>query len=260
MNSSDPTANFCFCTLALRKKYQQLTKTLAEDLQKYAPQSKIVVGTDAPQYFDNVPNVIAFKHNQKSILHCYNDKRFVLAESLKLFPTAIFIDADTRLIESLPDSLDFTLGIVGCNQSLVEHNKKYRPRDFPNLIKVSEKLGISSEGVKWIGESLFIVTRDEGKEQEFLEWWGKIALYLEMKGMHSGEGSIMGLAAAKVGWTVDTSEAWLILKNKTNHLDASYQSPVKKDFWQPIQKRLGYHYRLNLARLNSLKKYDFYYL
>lgn len=259
MNSSEPTANFCFCTLALRKKYQQLTKTLAEDLQKYAPLTKIVVGTDAPQYFDNVPNVIAFKHNQKSILHCYNDKRFVLAESLKLFPTAIFIDADTRLIESLPDNLDFSTGIVGCNQSLVEHNKKYRPRDFPNLIKVSEKLGISSEGVKWIGESLFIVTRDEGKEQEFLEWWGKIALYLEMKGMHSGEGSIMGIAAAKVGWTVDTSEAWLILKNKTNHLDASYQSPVKKDFWQPIQKRLGYHYRLNLARLNALKNYDFHY-
>jgi len=259
MNLSEPTANYCFCTLALREKYQKLTKTLAEDLQKYAPQSSLVVGTDAPQYFDNSPNVIAFKHTQKGILHCYNDKRFVLEKSLKLFPTAIFIDADTRLIESLPDNLDFTPGIVGCHQSMVEHNKKYRPRDLPNLIRVSEKLGIPSEQVNWIGESLFIVTRDGGKEQEFLHFWGKIALYLEMKGMHSGEGSIMGLAAAKVGWTVDTSEAWLILKNKRNHLDASYQPPIKKDFWQPLQKRLGYHYRLNLARLNALKNYDFYY-
>jgi hypothetical protein len=69
----------------------------------------------------------------------------------------------------------------------------------------------------------------------------------------------MGLAAAKVGWAVDTSEAWLILKNKSNHLDVSYQPPIKKDFWQPLQKRLGYHYRLNLARLNALKNYDFYY-
>jgi hypothetical protein len=239
-NSSEPTANYCFCTLALREKYQKLTKTLAEDLKKYAPGGSLVVGTDAPQY-------------------CYNDKRFVLEKSLKLFPTAIFVDADTRLIESLSDNLDFTPGIVGYHQSMVEHNKKYRPRDLPNLIRVSEKLGIPSEQVNWIGESLFIVTRDGGKEQEFLHFWGKIALYLEMKGMHSGEGSIMGLAAAKVGWTVDISEAWLILKNKSNHLDASYQPPIKKDFWQPLQKRLGYHYRLNLARLNALKNYDFYY-
>jgi hypothetical protein len=141
---------------------------------------------------------------------------------------------------------------------MVEHNKKYRPRDLPNLITVAKKLGISSEEVNWIGESLFIVTRDGGKEQEFREFWGKIALYLEMKGMHSGEGSIMGLAAKKVGWTVDTSEALLLLNNYRKHLDVSSQS-AQKSFWQSLQKRLGYHYRLNLARLNALKNYDFYY-
>lgn len=89
-NSSEPTANYCFCTLALREKYQKLTKTLAEDLKKYAPGGSLVVGTDAPQYFDNSPNVIAFKHTQKGILHCYNDKRFVLEKKFKVISDSYF--------------------------------------------------------------------------------------------------------------------------------------------------------------------------
>lgn len=59
----------------------------------------------------------------------------------------------------------------------------------------------------WIGEVLFIIVRDNGKEIEFLEIWGKIFKYVELKGMYVGEGSLMGLVVIKVGWVIN-SEVW----------------------------------------------------
>ena len=95
------------------------------------------------------------------------------------------------------------------------------------------------------------------KEKEFFHLWEKISRYVELNGMHGGDGNVMGLAAAKVGWTVNNSETWQGIQEITKHLDASHQR--RASFWGDLQRRLAYHYRLNRTRLVALKDFDFYY-
>ena len=252
--------NFCFCTLALGQRYRDITKELVKDLETNAPGISLVIYTEKPNDFSSHKNVIAFKHHQQGILHCYNDKRVLCQKAISLFPVAICIDADTRVLESLPEDIEWKPGITGWHKNLVEHVSKYRASSLPILQKLADKLNIYDESFNssgWIGEALFIIVRDNGKEIEFLETWGKISKYAELKGMHAGEGSLMGLAATKVGWVIN-SEAWQKISRVTQHWDASHSKP-KATYWDRLQKRIGYHYRLNKSRIMALRDFVFYY-
>ncbi|MCA1993814.1 MAG: hypothetical protein LDL41_17475 [Coleofasciculus sp. S288] len=249
--------DFCFCTLALRPKYRALAKRVAQDLETNSPGTLLVVGTDDPKDFEGCSNVSTFSLYQRGILHCYHDKRFVIEKALTQARAAIIIDADTRIVEKIPNDMTWKPGLTACSENLIEHVKRYTPERLKALETVAEKLNISLEGVPWVGESLFIVARDGGKEIEFLNLWGKIGNYLELKGIHAGSGNAIGLAAAKVGWTVN-GERWHELSATTKHLDASYEKK-SRTFWQIWERRLGYHYRLNRSRLQALKEFDFYY-
>jgi len=44
---------FCFCTLAISKKYRQYAKKLAKDIEKYSPGTKFVILTDKLKDFKN---------------------------------------------------------------------------------------------------------------------------------------------------------------------------------------------------------------
>lgn len=226
MNSSFTAKTFCFCTLALGKKYQLLARELALGLKRYAPKAKIVVGTDNPKQFKNCENVISFQQKQTGVLHCYNDKRFVIEKCLLNADAAIYLDADTKIISEIDISVEILGGIRGFSENLLYHVSKYRPEDLEKFQKLSSKLKIPIEEVDWIGDSLFIVAKDGGKEKEFLEIWGLIARYLELKGIHSGQGNVMGLAATKVGWKVRNSDSLRAIARATKHLDASHD--VKK--------------------------------
>ncbi|NEP90615.1 MAG: hypothetical protein F6K18_29465 [Okeania sp. SIO2C2] len=251
---------FCFCTLALGQRYRDISKELAKDLEINAPGISLVIYTEKPDDFSSYKNVMAFQHYQQGILHCYNDKRFLCQKAISLFPVAIYIDADTRILESLPEDIEWKAGLTGPQKNLVEHVSKYRASSLPILKKLADKLNISDDSFNnssWIGESLFIIVRDNGKEIEFLETWGKVSRYAELKGMHAGEGSLMGLAAAKVGWVIN-SEAWEKISGITQHWDAS-RSKSKVTSWDNLQKRMGYHYRLNKTRIMALRDFKFYY-
>lgn len=254
-------SDYCFCTLALGINYRLLTQALAKDLEKFAPGQFFVVGTDDPEAFRDYPNVIPFKLKQTGILKCYHDKRFVLAKSLQDFPTAIFIDADTTIVQPIPPSLKVTPGVIGYHEALLKHIETYRPQNVPSIKRVAAKLNINLEKSQWIGESLLIFTRDDGKEREFIEVWGKIASYLELKGMHSGQGNIMALAATKVGWEVKVNEALVQVNQARQHLDFGRQQKtiVPINFKTKIQQKLKYYYRLSKAKIESLKDFDFYY-
>ena len=252
--------SFCFCTLALGQRYRNMAKELAKQLETYSPGTSLVIYTEKPNDFNSYKNIMAFKHHQQGILHCYNDKRFLCHKAISLFEIAIYIDADTRILEQVPKDIKWKPGINGCHRNIVEHVTKYRPDSLPMLKKLAEKLNISDESFNssnWIGESLFILVRDEGKEIEFLETWGKMSRYAELKGMHAGEGSLMGLSAAKVGWII-RSESWQKLNSITQHWSASQNRPKDKT-WNNLQKRISYHYRLNKARIIALKDFRFYY-
>lgn len=249
--------SFCFCTLALGEKYRLLAKQLSQDLEKYSPGTLLVVGTEKPNFFESSSNVYAFHFKQKGILHCYHDKRFVIEKALSEYSTAIAIDADTRIIDNVPTHIEWIPGFTGCSRNILEHVKRRNPERLPTIETLAKKLNLSLENVSWVGESLMIVSKNNGKETEFFQQWGKIGDYLELHGIHAGSGNAIGLAAAKIGWTVH-AQGWNEFQNVTQHLDAAYQKKSVSS-WDNTKRRLGYHYRLNRKRLQALNDFNFYY-
>ncbi|NJO76561.1 MAG: hypothetical protein HC833_24155 [Leptolyngbyaceae cyanobacterium RM1_406_9] len=252
--------DFAFCTLALGQKYRLLAKELAKDLEVHSSGTMLVVGTDQPGDFSECANVIAFKQFQKGVLHCYHDKRFVIEKTLTKFSVAIQIDADTRIVSDLPQDIEWPPGITaGHTEALADHVKRYNLERLTTLQKIARKLNISLDDSIYIGESLFAVCRDNGKEKKFLKYWDIIARYLELNGIHSGEGNAIGLAAAKAELNISTNASYETINQARKHIDASLQKSKKKTLWAKTQNRLSYHYRLNLTRAIALKDFELYY-
>lgn len=194
---------YCFCTLAVGKRYRTHARILAKDIQEKAPNVSFVVLTDEPADFKEYSHVIAIKHRLKSVKG-YHDKRFVIEQSLERFDTCLFLDSDMRIIGSVPEKLEWLPGITaraGC--SILKHNyeTKIRPA-FPLIEQVATKLDINLEKTKWFHEFMFAVKKEDGKEQTFLQLWQEISYFFEMQGIYNGEGNVMGLAAAKAGFSI----------------------------------------------------------
>ena len=151
----DKNNNFCFCTLALGKPYRLQPKNLIEDLERYASNHKVIVGTDYPSFLNNYPNVVAFPHKQKGTLHCYHDKRFAIEKSLESFQAAIFTDSDARIVDKVPEDIAWPPGISTHTENLVEHVSKFPPNSLNNE-KLASKLEISLDKTEWIGEPYFL--------------------------------------------------------------------------------------------------------
>lgn len=265
--------DFCFCTLALGEKYRRLVKQLAQDIQQYSPGTSLVVYTDLPEDLRDQNNILAYPHQSQGVLYCFHDRRFVIEKALSLFRVAIHIDADTTIIEEVPE-IDWQPGITsgeGKFQNIIGHldaKEKYLgekiPKEREAFHKIASKLGISLENTFWIQEALYIVARDEGREKEFIKQWGRIGRYLELRQIHRGDGNAIGLAAAKVGWTVNTHGFQDLIKVR-RHLDASKDPTEKlpnsqlKTMGDELKFKLKYHSRLNWARIKALKDWEFYY-
>ena len=251
--------NFCFSVLALKPKYQQLTQRLAGDLEKHSPGTTIVVGTDNPNAFKGYSNISAFKLEKKGILHCYHDKRFVIEEALKTFPTVIQIDADTRIVNDLPESIEPSTGLAALHvNNLVQHAQRYTPERVAHLRKLANKVGVDVENAKYIGESLFAVSGPQEKTAEFLKQWDLMARYLELHRIHGGSGHGIGLAVAKAGLEI-IQPSWLKSINQAKrHLDAAAWKS-KKSIWNNLSRKIDFHYRFNKARILALKDFNFYY-
>ncbi len=256
----------CFSVLAFKSQYQRFAKSLAADLARFAPGVFLVVGTENPKAFSECSNVIAFKLKKTGILHCYNDKRFVIKKALQQFRTVIQIDADTKITASLPQNIDQSPGIAGSYlANMVEHSQRYNPRRLCHLNKLASKLGQEPNDITFVGEALFAITAEGAQAKEFIRQWDLMARYLEIKGLHSGEGNIIGLAAAKAGLEI-TAPAWVAdIKTASEHLDASRgRQPIDinqlKNFSQSkFVRSLNYHYRLNRTKFFALRDFDFYY-
>lgn len=252
------TKKFCFSTLAFNKKYRIMVRKMSQDLKKYGSEISLIVGTDEPQDFDDCENIVAFKLNQEGILHCYHDKRFVVEKALSMYDLTIQIDADTNIVDYIPQTMNYEPSVIGgVHENMMAHVQKYNPERLRHIEKVAGKLDLDLEKAEYIGESLMIFGLDEGKEQEFLDYWGIIGRYLELKGIHAGSGNAIGLAALKVGWEVKKTSDWETLHKLASHFDASHS--IKRTKLQQLKRRLGYHYRLNKTRLEALEDFKFYY-
>lgn len=285
---------FCFCSLAFGKNYRNLALLLAKDIEKYSPNTYFIVLTDFPQDFNKQPNVIALKHKQQSV-KLYQDKRFAIAHSLSMFNSCIFLDADMRILAPVPQDMAWlqTPGISA--RSCETMSRKYAKvvnntgdanlaRGFKVTKKAAQKLNLDmdSPDVKFVYEYLFAVTKDSGRELDFLKQWEIIAPYFELNGVYDGEGNTIGLAAAKADFPVrwnemqgisffkDKSEMIRIQKGQSNMEQMSEYFKQQRMFeyphrslWEKIilklNKQIVYLNKFILLRIMTLKRFSFYY-
>jgi hypothetical protein len=255
--------SYCFCGLALGKKYRLCAIDVAQDLEKYHPGIQYLILTDDPSDFRDLTNVIALKHVQDSIMFPYNDRRFAIEKALERYDMAIQIDTDIRLLKPLifPEKLDNLDGIFATIKNLKTHLTRYQPENIPYYERIAKKLDIDFESAPYIGEFVFSVGKNQKKEQDFIHYWGIIAKYLEIHRIHGADGPVMGLAVAKAGLLTYPSE-WpnMIEHEFVEHLKfSSGKKRIQKSQLEKLQFRLAYHYRLNKERLLALKDFNFYY-
>jgi hypothetical protein len=248
-----PETNFCFCTLALGKEYCDLALLLAEDIALYAPGIPFVILTDRPSYFRNKHHILVFKHSQKSV-GCYQDKLYVISQALSLFNSCIFMDADMRILKKFPE-FQWLPGITARScANIAKHfatevkNVIKSKNDYSVIKKTADtlNLNLAKDDIQFVNEFLFVVTRDKGKEIEFLQLWERLGRYFELNGMYDGEGHTIGLAAAKVGFPIrhDVMENFDFFKDKIE------QIRINKGQSDPNQSHLYFEKREEISRNN----------
>lgn len=213
------SAAVCFCTLAVHAPYRRRARLLCAD----APGVPWVVLTDEPEEFAGLP-VRAIRHEPTGPMAvdyltrlpptgegrgaaAYHDKRFALLAALEGFDTAVYMDADSR-ITALASFGAFPPGLAVLpvvRKSVAEHLETcgaWRTPAFADLARhLAGDAGIL-RSARWCHEALVAVTRD-GRESRFFEAWAVAADFLQARGVYTGEGGVIGLAAAYAGWEVD---------------------------------------------------------
>jgi hypothetical protein len=197
------TSAFCFATLALGKPYREMAGALANDLARFAPGKLLVIATDEPRDFAELQNVRAHLHQQVGLFRCINDKRFALAIALENYsPTVIFIDADTRVHQTVPAEFHFESPLVTTyTPNLAEQINKYLlPKESAIVFQIARKFGIDATKTSFVWDSSFAVSRDGGREQVFLQIWGVLTRLFDFRGAWITDGYCMALAAKVTGW------------------------------------------------------------
>lgn len=182
-----------------------------------------IVLTDEPDDFATLP-VRAIRHDPTGpmaadyLAHlpptgqgrgaaAYHDKRFALLATLQDFDTAIYVDADSR-ITALPPLGAFPPGLTVLpvvRKSVAEHLETCGSWRMPAFVELARHLTGNTDilrAARWCHEALIAVTKD-GRESRFFEAWSIAADFLQARGVYSGEGGVIGLAAAYAGWKVD---------------------------------------------------------
>lgn len=208
-----------FCTLAIHAPYRQRARLLCADL---AP-APVVVLTDEPANFADLP-VRAIPHSPTGPMAvdylerldptgggrgaaAYHDKRFAVQAALEHFDTAIFLDADSR-VGALPPFDAFPPGLAVVpfvRRSIAEHLATCGSWRLPAFEEIARDLmgrPAALHDARWCHETFYAVTKD-GNEDHFFRAWERAADLLRRAGVFSGEGGVMGLAAASAGWTID---------------------------------------------------------
>jgi hypothetical protein len=209
----------CFCTLAIHAPYRRRARLLCTD----TPAVPWSILTDEPDDFAGLP-VRAMRHAPTGPMAvdylgrlpptgggngaaAYHDKRFALLSALEGFDTAIFVDADSRIGPLAPLG-DFPAGLAVLpvvQRSVAEHLEECGPWRMPVFTALAQDLvgdAAVLRSARWCHETVVAVTRD-GRESRFFDAWGRGADFLQARGIYSGEGGVIGLAAAYAGWRVD---------------------------------------------------------
>lgn len=209
----------CFCTLAIHTPYRQRAKLLCAS----APSVPWLVLTDEPDDFIDLP-VRAIHHTptgpmaidylsylsptgENNGAAAYHDKRFVIQRALQNFDTAIYMDADSRIVD-LPQVGGFPPGLAVIplvQRSIAEHLSGTGTWRKPIFVEMASQLTGNDtilESARWCHETPIAISKD-GAESRFFEAWSFCTEFLQAREVYSGEGGVIGLAAAYAGWNVD---------------------------------------------------------
>lgn len=209
----------CFCTLAIHEPYRRRAKRLCASATTWP----WIVLTDEPDDFAALP-VRAIRHaptgpmavdylahlpptGQGRGAAAYHDKRFALIAALEDFDTAIYVDADSRITANPPLGV-FPSGLSVLpvvRKSVAEHLSTCGSWRMPPFTELARHLTGNTDillAARWCHEALVAVTKD-GRESKFFTAWSIAADFLQARGVYSGEGGVIGLAAAYAGWRVD---------------------------------------------------------
>ena len=211
--------SLCFCTLAIHAPYRNRARLLCADL---APAPMLIL-TDEPADFADLP-VRAIRHESTGPMArdylerlrptgnnqgaaAYHDKRFVLQAVLQDFDTAFFLDADTRLavvprIAACPAGVAVTTVVKKTVAEHLETVGTWRRPVFEDLARELTGGVDVLRAAMWCQEACFAVTKN-GREKQFFSAWDRAVDFMQDREVFSGEGGVIGLAAACAGWTVD---------------------------------------------------------
>lgn len=286
--------DFCICTYVAGKTYRSLAKNLIGDLAKYAPEIPFIIYTDKPKDFENYSNVLVFGHKRQGVLY-YHERRFAIQKALSMFKSCMYIDSDVRICAPIPHR-EWLPGITArsCSDMVKHFQERIHKTDKPSVTamkkfelfkKMANKLdvNINKEKITWVNEFLFVVTKDSGKEEEFLQKWEKISIYAEVNGLHKHPAYAMGLAATKANFEIrhdvmegveffddriekiriskgqataeDKLEFFETQNNIENPRNSIFQKIVEK-----VNKSVEYLYHsMRLKVTTMLSDYNFYY-
>jgi len=205
--------------MAIHAPYRRRARLLCAD----APQLPWTVLTDEPDEFGDL-QVRAIRHQPTGPMAvdylerlqptgdgrgaaAYHDKRFALYAALNGFDTAIFLDADSRLAAA-PALGRFPRGLTVLpvvRKSVADHLEVCGSWRLPAFRDLARHLTGGDDVLhtaRWCHETCIAVTKD-GREAAFFDGWGRAAAFLQDRGVCSGEGGVLGLAAICAGWSVD---------------------------------------------------------
>ena len=257
--------NYCFCTLAIGHKYRQLASLLAEDIRKYAPNKKFFILTDKAEFFKNYDNVITQNYKPISVKF-YNDKRLVIQYCLEQFESCVYLDANIRIVDKVPDELNFCEGIVAYSCcSIVKHNTRKRINNqLEKIKKVCSALELDVDKVKFVHEHCFYVSKNE-RLDSFLKYWEKLANYFENYGFYAGEGNWIGIASAKADFPIyyDYDKKLTLFKDNIQLVRKKKKQKTidNLEYYLDIQRQIEYPKRSVIQKIINklMQKYGVFY-
>ena len=219
--------NFAFCTIAYGEKYLKWSRDLISDI--LSKNNSIFVLTNSPDFYQDISsenlNIVTYDKPYFS----FNEKRTIVKKCLENFSTAVFLDADVRIFDL--ENFDFlnnidnglhifnSLGNLGntflnedvhpCHSSDLRNTKYGKAGlDFLEQKKLKYKKNYHGSGhpeyyLEHFLEGKWILKKDDGKEDVFLDIWGELADFSEKidielgykNNIGAGEGGHMSIAA-----------------------------------------------------------------
>lgn len=209
-------ANACFATLAFGRDYRCHAERLALDFAVFASHFPLLMLVDRPQDIMPRPNLRTQFYRPEGALRRYHDKRLLVRAGLDAgYATVVVIDANSRLVEKLPDTLELRTGVNAfITQPVLEHlreeesaasaRKRFASTAHQRrcLERAAQGLGLSLENVTFIQESIYALHGPEDVLRQFVECWGRLGRFMDYHGLAWSEGFAIGLAAAAVGLDV----------------------------------------------------------